>query len=194
MKSEFVDVCLQNYPIWPDICVFTQTRNRINVMCARRDIVNLIVWNTTCALNMSSLMVLVYIYTRTFASHTERIKRIFFPALKLTNSSSLFSLSPTKSFSFWKEEKRKKSKNSELGVPGDILLKHNQQNSSSTATSSLRDHTRLASKKMWWCASQRLFGRLSFCRHRRYGPRFPVGWIWCRRANRKRHAVSWSVT
>lgn len=43
LKSEFADVCLQNYPIWPDICVFTQTRNRITVMCARRDIVNLIV-------------------------------------------------------------------------------------------------------------------------------------------------------
>jgi len=40
-------------------------------------------------------------HTRTFASHTERIKRTFFPALKLIkNSSSLFSLSPTKSSSF----------------------------------------------------------------------------------------------
>ena len=40
------DVCEKVFvlhPSWPDTCVFTRTRNRTNVMCARSVLVNLVV-------------------------------------------------------------------------------------------------------------------------------------------------------
>ena len=41
--------CLLAHLNWPYTCVFTRTRGRINVMCARRVVVNLVLCKATCA-------------------------------------------------------------------------------------------------------------------------------------------------
>ena len=44
----FARRCLEVHPIWSNTCVFTRTRNRMNVMCARNVLVNLVVCKATC--------------------------------------------------------------------------------------------------------------------------------------------------
>ena len=53
-------------------CVFTRTRNRMSAMCARRDIVILMVLNTTCVLNISSFIIGSTVYIHTY-QHPEKV-------------------------------------------------------------------------------------------------------------------------